>query len=158
MNYAAIYCALISKRLIDPISKDDCYVEKHHIIPRSEGGEDEPYNLVNLTAREHYVAHLLLARIYDDFQMWCAIKLMGTSNKRDIGRGSYFGSRLYEHAKRESAKHYSTKYSGVNSPNYGRKASPETRMKLSEAHSGKSCAPETKRKISLAHKGLHHSN
>ena len=75
MTYSAVYCALISKRLKNPITKDDCYVEKHHIIPKSEGGTDEPDNLVNLTAREHYIAHLLLAKIYDDHKMWCALAL-----------------------------------------------------------------------------------
>lgn len=73
MTYSAVYCALISKRLNNPISKDDCYCESHHIIPKSEGGDNSAENLVNLTAREHYIAHLLLARIYDDRNMWCAV-------------------------------------------------------------------------------------
>ena len=66
MNYASHYWALISKRLDTPLDKKACYCEKHHIIPRSEGGKDEPDNLVNLTAREHFVANRLLAHIYDD--------------------------------------------------------------------------------------------
>jgi len=107
MNYAATYCALISKRLRNPLTRDDCYVERHHIIPKSEGGKDEPDNLVNLTAREHYVAHLLLARIYDDCPMWCALKMMGVSNRRNTGRHNHIGSRLYDHAKKEAARHYS---------------------------------------------------
>jgi len=36
----------------------------HHIIPRSLGGLNDKINLVNLTAREHYIAHLLLWKIY----------------------------------------------------------------------------------------------
>lgn len=40
----------------------DCYTEKHHIIPRSMGGKDTKENLVVLTAREHYIAHLLLTK------------------------------------------------------------------------------------------------
>lgn len=39
------------------------YVEKHHIIPRSLGGSNEEGNLVKLTAREHFVAHLLLTKM-----------------------------------------------------------------------------------------------
>jgi len=38
------------------------YVEKHHIIPHSMGGKKQKSNLVILTAREHFVAHCLLAR------------------------------------------------------------------------------------------------
>jgi hypothetical protein len=32
----------------------------HHIIPRSLGGSDEVSNLIRLTPREHYIAHLIL--------------------------------------------------------------------------------------------------
>lgn len=45
--------------------KTSCdYYEQHHILPRSLGGSDEKSNLVMLTAREHYIAHLLLYRMY----------------------------------------------------------------------------------------------
>lgn len=40
------------------------YYEKHHIHPRSLGGSDNADNIVNLTLREHFVAHLLLFRIH----------------------------------------------------------------------------------------------
>lgn len=39
-----------------------CYYERHHIIPRSLGGSDAKTNLVKLTAREHFVCHLLLVK------------------------------------------------------------------------------------------------
>jgi hypothetical protein len=39
------------------------YVEKHHIVPRSLGGTDSASNIVSLTAREHFVCHMLLTRI-----------------------------------------------------------------------------------------------
>jgi len=40
------------------------YTEKHHIVPKSLGlgGEKDQSNLVKLTPREHYVAHMLLVR------------------------------------------------------------------------------------------------
>ena len=98
MTYSAVYCALITKRLLEPINKDDCYVEKHHIIPKSEGGRDEPPNLVNLTAREHYIAHLLLAKIYNDQSMWCAVQMMRNGNNSGL-RKFKFNSRLYELAR-----------------------------------------------------------
>ena len=41
-------------------SNSGSYVEKHHIIPRCIGGSDHKENLVSLTAREHFVCHLLL--------------------------------------------------------------------------------------------------
>lgn len=39
------------------------YVERHHIIPKSIGGLDCKENLISLTAREHFVCHLLLPKM-----------------------------------------------------------------------------------------------
>src|SRR6056297_620137 len=39
------------------------YKEKHHIIPRSIGGSDGKDNLVDMTARQHFIAHLLLSKM-----------------------------------------------------------------------------------------------
>jgi hypothetical protein len=36
--------------------------ENHHIIPRSCGGNNDFDNLIHLTYREHYIAHLMLSR------------------------------------------------------------------------------------------------
>jgi hypothetical protein len=38
------------------------YTEKHHIIPKSCGGDDSKDNLVRLTAKEHFICHLLLTK------------------------------------------------------------------------------------------------
>lgn len=61
MNYQKIYDALIIR---GKNRKLDCYTEKHHIIPRCVGGNDDDNNLVDLTPEEHYVAHQLLVKIY----------------------------------------------------------------------------------------------
>ena len=100
MTYSAVYCALIGKRLQNPITKDDCYCEKHHIIPKSEGGTNDPDNLVNLTAREHYIAHLLLAKIYDDYKMWCALHRLIHGNKKHYTR---ITSRMYDKIKQANS-------------------------------------------------------
>jgi hypothetical protein len=42
---------------------DNIYIEKHHIIPKSLGGDNTASNLVRLTAREHFICHRLLVRI-----------------------------------------------------------------------------------------------
>lgn len=44
------------------------YYEKHHIIPKSLGGNNLQSNLVLLTGREHYICHLLLIKMVDTFQ------------------------------------------------------------------------------------------
>jgi len=62
MDYVKIYDALISKARdrIPPLS----YSERHHIIPRCMGGDSTSGNIVELSFREHYVAHLLLYKIH----------------------------------------------------------------------------------------------
>jgi hypothetical protein len=39
------------------------YIEKHHIIPKSMDGDNSAENLVNLTAKEHFICHLLLTKM-----------------------------------------------------------------------------------------------
>ena len=40
------------------------YTEVHHVIPKCMGGDDSNSNLVRLSAREHFIAHMLLVKIY----------------------------------------------------------------------------------------------
>ena len=61
MDYQKIYNSIVTRgknRLYEG------YTESHHIIPRCMGGTDDPSNLVELTAEEHYVCHQLLVKIY----------------------------------------------------------------------------------------------
>ena len=61
MNYAKLYNRIIENRLNNPYNG---YTEKHHIIPVSLGGADSKDNLVRLTAREHFVCHWILVKMY----------------------------------------------------------------------------------------------
>lgn len=95
MNYSSIYTSLIEKvssqeRVKLKKSEDGYqYYETHHIVPRAEGGSDTNENLILLTAREHYIAHLLLAKIYGGSQIY-AYNLManrtGCSHKYRLFR------------------------------------------------------------------------
>ena len=71
MNYQKIYSQLIHKRKhehvlakLDKTDPDYVYVEEHHIVPRCIGGSNDKSNLVNLTGREHFIAHRLLTKLY----------------------------------------------------------------------------------------------
>jgi hypothetical protein len=55
------YIKLINSRLLRPIVKTG---EWHHIVPRSFNGSNERTNLIKLTFREHFVAHLLLSKSF----------------------------------------------------------------------------------------------
>ena len=104
MNYQKVYDDLIAK--CQARLTLEGYKERHHITPKSLGGSNDSSNLVDLTAREHFVAHFLLAKIHGGTQ-WTSIKRM---------RGNddfYINSRLYEVARREVAKETSKRFKGV---------------------------------------------
>lgn len=66
MNHQRVYDSLITKARLRGLNKKriDFYVETHHIIPRCIGGKNDKSNLVLLSAREHSLAHVLLAKIH----------------------------------------------------------------------------------------------
>ena len=67
MDYNKIYNQLIQRAISENRSKHNgIYYEKHHIIPKCLGGDDKKSNLVLLTAREHFIAHWILTKIYPD--------------------------------------------------------------------------------------------
>ena len=61
-KYTTWYYRIISNAQVRTLL-EDTYTEKHHIIPKSLGGNDKQPNLVKLTAREHFVCHLLLTKM-----------------------------------------------------------------------------------------------
>jgi len=58
-KYTKIYYNIINSVSII----ENTYVEKHHILPVSLGGTNEKHNLVNLTARQHFICHWLLTKM-----------------------------------------------------------------------------------------------
>ena len=72
MNYQTIYDQIIDRARKESRQKVEggAYYEAHHIVPRCMGGEgtvaawrNHP-NIVLLIPKEHYIAHILLCRIY----------------------------------------------------------------------------------------------
>lgn len=61
-KYSKYYYSIVNNAKSRTI-RGNIYTEKHHIIPKSLGGDNSPSNLVKLTAREHFICHRLLARI-----------------------------------------------------------------------------------------------
>lgn len=65
MNYQIAYDKIIAVAQEQDRQKGQgTYFESHHIIPECLGGSNEKSNLVLLTAREHFVCHRLLSKIY----------------------------------------------------------------------------------------------
>jgi hypothetical protein len=87
MNYEKAYYALIGNAK-QRILEKNIYTEIHHIIPRCMGGSDENDNLVILTLREHFMAHLLLCKIYPKVKgLYLAVFLMSATRKIKTSRG-----------------------------------------------------------------------
>jgi 5-methylcytosine-specific restriction endonuclease McrA len=128
----------------------DGYVEKHHVIPKSLGGTDEISNLVVLTAKEHFVCHLLLTKMTEGLHrrsMWHAAWNMA-NQKRQYQDRYKVSSRVYEIIKTANAKALSESNRGKSSKNKGRIISAEWRAKLSEANKGKLRSEESRAKQS----------
>jgi hypothetical protein len=102
MNYVKLYDNLILAARDQQRVKTTRYeYDRHHIIPRSLGGEDIPSNLVLLTPREHYLAHKLLVKIYsgeDRSKMIYALWWMTKTKK--IVAGVRITSRDYDRARK----------------------------------------------------------
>ncbi len=94
MDYKKHYELLISSRKDRKIIKGE-YYETHHIVPKSMGGSNDVNNLIKLTAKEHFIAHWLLWRIYKNKEMAFAFHLLVHNNKNH----TITSSRVYEECK-----------------------------------------------------------
>lgn len=132
-KYKLWYDALIDKAKIRNWTKKTapCYVERHHIIPKSLGGTNEPNNIVCLTAREHCVAHLFLCRFGSSDQkskMIWALQRFLSSNKT-------VSSTLYESSRLLWIEEHRKKLIG-NKRRLGKKDTLETRLKKQQSMKG----------------------
>ena len=180
MDYKKNYEKLIEKVKLLERKKGDEYYEKHHITPKCLGGSNKKDNLILLTAKEHYLAHLLLVEMYDGInkaKLSFALFQMCRKNKF---HGRIISSRQFDKAKRimsencsgingtfygkkhtDEVKELLRKRMVENNPskngvwNKGRKTNPlskEHKLKLSKALNGHIQSEETKKKISDSHK------
>ena len=94
MDYEKCYNNLIESRKYRLLDKNG-YYEKHHILPRSMRGTNDKENLVYLTAREHFISHWLLWRIYKNKEMAFAFYAITHMGKNQLIKSS----RLYEECK-----------------------------------------------------------
>jgi len=120
IKHCTRYIRFIESRPERKLVKETGY-EIHHIIPKSLGGADEDYNLIKLTYREHFIAHLILWKLYGRGPMCKAFFFM---TKRVKNSNHY--SRLKEE--------FSLSQKGALNPRYGKspyeKMSDEQKEKL----------------------------
>lgn len=126
------------------------YKESHHIIPKSLGGDNSIENLVNLSAREHFICHWLLTKMVNNekhrYQMWNAFSCMLYRENNKQERYKVTG-RIFENIKKEDAKIKSIKFSGIGNLMYGKKGEDHPAY-------GKHWSDEHRKNASLSHKGV----
>lgn len=125
------------------------YVEVHHILPRclceNEDQINDTHNKIILTAKEHYIAHLLLAYATKYYKMLLALRMMAedknqnryNSNLYSVCRNDVFKA-MSENSKRIIEEH--------GHPRQGVILSEETKRKISKSLSNKKQSLETIKK------------
>jgi hypothetical protein len=151
------------------------YKESHHIVPQSLGGANTKENLIDLTAREHFVCHWLLVKMHtgeSKAKMIYALNGMKRTNKEQERYETAITSRVYAKLKEEFSKVHSAAMKGRKAHNKGKpmseeqkaairatkaaspyKYTPEQIAKRVEKQTGKRRSQEIKDNISNALKG-----
>ena len=98
----------------------DEYHERHHIVPRCMDGTNEEENLIDLFAREHFIAHKLLAiENPDNDRLIYAWFCMSTMKSQYTDERYEVSENEYEEIKKTYAAMMSKKFSGEKNPMYG---------------------------------------
>jgi hypothetical protein len=142
MDYRKNYLTIISSIKKQNRKKGNgIYYEKHHILPVSlfPNWKNRHTNMVLLTAREHYLCHYLLWKIYQNEKMLYAFFIMNSCNKSII-----LNSKMYEKLKIEYSKNVSENNKG-NKHAVGYKNTLGKHWNLTE---------ETRKKMSIAKKNM----
>ena len=138
----------------------DDYHERHHIIPKCMGGTHSDENLIDLFAREHFIAHKLLALENPDNDKLVYAWNCMTHMENEYQERYEITPEEYEELKIMQSKALSRMFKG-------RKVSEETKQKQSQTQKekmknpednpfyGKHHSEETKRILSENHKGLY---
>ena len=149
MNYQKIYDDICKRGQERQLPKE-VYTEKHHIVPKCLGGGNEKSNLTVLTAREHFLVHYILTRIYpNNSKIWNACFKMctgGESQTRFIP-----DSKLYEFIKIELNK---LKKGQTYEQLYGQERADEIKQKISKKLTGKIVSKITRQNMSIARTGV----
>lgn len=139
------------------------YGEVHHIIPKCIGGTNDSSNKIKLTAREHFIVHRLLIKIYDNKKLKYALWAMCNQVNHKNQKRNIICSHEYEHIKTLFSKSISGDNHWAKSPEFREKmrlvalnrppVSDETRLKLSVALKGIKKTGSWKEKIGKGNKG-----
>lgn len=126
------------QNILDTRGRFNCgdeYHERHHIVPKCMGGTNDEDNLIDLFAREHFIAHRLLALENSENH-----KLVYAWNRMCNSKNGYYQITPEEYE--EARKTFSKMISGENNGMYGQTHTQEARDKISKIHKGKTLSDE----------------
>jgi len=132
------------------------YTELHHIVPRSLGGTNNIDNLVKLSAREHFICHWLLTKMFTGTaksKMINAMYIMRAESSHQKRYQSKITSRVYENLRKDYSKY-------ISDMNKGRVQPLDEKVKQVKAQTGRKRAPfsnEWRAKLSAASAGTNNS-
>lgn len=130
MNYQKAYNQLIESARTKTMTS---YSERHHIIPRCLGGNNTKSNLVLLSAREHFVAHWLLTKIYPNHPgVNLSLHAMKASSRFHERYETKVTSKVFARVK---DRLYGENGLMKNSPHYGKKHTELSKKKMSTIRS-----------------------
>lgn len=141
MNYKKIYDQIIHRARNRKLNPNE-YKESHHVTPKSMGGSNRKANIVDLTAREHFIAHWLLKKIHKNKAMtyaFFAMTKMGNDTQKRYSSHSFKYAReamseLMSERVGEAHPMYGLR--GSDNPNFGSKRSKESKINMSKAAKG----------------------
>lgn len=123
MNYSRIYDNLITRAKLRT-KLTNIQTERHHIVPNSLGGSRSNDNIVKLTTREHFVAHLLLVKMNKNnpiaykkmtYALWWMSKTRNRFNGNKVNSWAYAYARekyieLHPNKDEKRKKRFKEKY------------------------------------------------
>lgn len=124
---------MLSAKAKKRIKSSEEYFEEHHIFPRSLFPEYKrnKHNLVLLTAREHYIAHKLLCKIWPSRAMYAAFWQMSIKSKKSDSPYKYVvNSREYDLAKKLFSAELRDRHWGMDFTEFNKR--PERRQRSRE--------------------------
>jgi len=148
MSYAEFIQNILNTRGRFACGKE--YHERHHIVPKCLGGTDNNDNLIDLYAKEHFIAHKLLAEENPDsnrliYAWWLMSHCKATGQKRyECTPEEYEEAKVafsITHSERlkgmfagEKNYFYDVHMCGSENPMFGKHHTDEAKMKNSESN------------------------
>jgi hypothetical protein len=146
------------------------YLHKHHVIPRSRGGNDEPWNIIELNEYEHAYEHALdfvlfdhaprfdcrhigWKQLPDELRTLVRNKLSQTTSKNNLGRTYSLETKIkISHATKGRTLDAEWR-NKIGDSLRNKPKSAEHRQKIGQAHKNKKCSEQELQRLRTMNSG-----